>query len=418
MLGPRISWAELGTGIRRASKSNPINRGLRYALLADQGICAVSGLPLQYTTSTISRIQRKKGRSFEGISGAGNAFGYISLSSPLTSNDITILVVCGMRDTFTSGANVLGGVANSAGNQFIGVQSSNGANNNTYTARQTNGGSTTQRRFNVNATTVSTDDPVAVVGRMSGNSTLDVFWDGLLDNGTLVTGSSGSNSWDRVSVGGLARSTNLGMQENNNAWATLVWDRLLSDDEVFQASKFLQKLFEPVARLWALNFGVGSGTNTQVNPGVGALTLVGPVPTIAQSADQIVLPGVGTLVLAGPAPTITQPVDVAPGAGSLSLLGPVPTISQAAGTFVFPGDGQLVLAGPVPTIAQSANQAVDPGVGALTLLGPIPLVQQSANLDILPGTGILTLGGPAPLIQQSGSGGGVQPWRLIMGVGQ
>lgn len=143
----------------------------------------------------------------------------------------------------------------------------------------------------------------------------------------------------------------------------------------------------------------GGGTNTPVNPGVGAIALTGYAPTLAQTANVALVPGAGSLAITGYAPSIAQPHAVAPGAGSIALTGYAPSVTQPHA--VAPGVGSLAITGYAPTLAQTANQAVAPGVGSLALTGYAPSVAQSAAGNVQPGVGSLVLTGYAPFTTQT-----------------
>lgn len=132
-----------------------------------------------------------------------------------------------------------------------------------------------------------------------------------------------------------------------------------------------------------------SSSNTQVSPGVGALTLTGYAPTVSRTENKAVAPNVGSLSITGYAPTVAQ---------------------SSSGTSVAPGAGVLTLAGYAPTVSRTANQAVTPNAGVISITGYAPTVAQaSSSKNVTPGAGVLTLVGHAPTVEQSGAvlGGGI-----------
>lgn len=150
-----------------------------------------------------------------------------------------------------------------------------------------------------------------------------------------------------------------------------------------------------------------------VDPGFGALTLVGFAPTLqlpvsvspgagsvfvdgfAVTIQQptVVTPGVGLLVLSGFAPTEQLPVSIALGFGALSVSGFAPTI-QTPDT-VTPGVGALTVAGFNPTLQRPVT--IGPALGSLSLSGFAIAIQIPVTLS--PGLGQLAIAGFSPVLQ-------------------
>lgn len=186
--------------------------------------------------------------------------------------------------------------------------------------------------------------------------------------------------------------------------------RIWSAAEVAAFHRNPWQLFQSPPREFSLSV---ASAGTQVNPGVASITLTGPVPTVAQTANQTVLPGVASIALTGYAPTIAQPQSVNPGAASVALTGFAPTVAQTLNQFVAPGAASIAFTGYAPGLAQTANQALVPGVASVALTGYVPTVTQaSASVSLTPDAGVLTLTGYAPVVAQSmpanpdGGGGG------------
>lgn len=136
--------------------------------------------------------------------------------------------------------------------------------------------------------------------------------------------------------------------------------------------------------------------DTPVDPGVGALTLTGASPSVAQ--PRFANPGAGSLTLSGPAPVVAQPRFANPGVGVITLAGSAPLVEQTHRAL--PGVGALTLLGAAPAVVRDTNG--DPGPGILTLLGQPPAITQSDNgLILLPITPALLLVGPRPSILQT-----------------
>ena len=181
-----------------------------------------------------------------------------------------------------------------------------------------------------------------------------------------------------------------------------VFEGALSDAEVAEYFRNPYQMYaRPAARVW---FGAAAaGGGSSLTPGVAALTLSGPAPTLAQTTSSSLTPGAGALTLAGPAPTVAQTTSssLTPGALALTLAGPAPTVSQTSGLTVIPAAAALTLAGPAPTVAQSAHVSLTPAAAALTLAGPEPTVVRAGNVSVTPGAAALTLATAAPTVAQT-----------------
>jgi len=177
--------------------------------------------------------------------------------------------------------------------------------------------------------------------------------------------------------------------------------------EIKSLSDNLWQVFQPLTRRIYLESA--GGTDTPVNPGVGAIALTGYAPTIAQTANQAVAPGVGNIVITGYAPTISQPQAVNPGVGSLVITGYAPTVTQNVDTPVNPGVGTIAITGYAPTVAQTANQSITPDVGNIAITGYSPTVSQSANQAVMPDVGAITITGYAPIVQQAPASQNITP---------
>lgn len=130
-----------------------------------------------------------------------------------------------------------------------------------------------------------------------------------------------------------------------------------------------------------------------------------PQRRAATSGGVSIAPGVGALTITGYAPSIAQPHAVAAGVGSLTITGHAPTVEQVSG--VQPGVGTLTLSGYAPTVTQSEAQAVFPGAGTLAFVGYAPTISQDAAPgNIFPPAGTVTITGHAPTVAQTGAGGG------------
>jgi hypothetical protein len=176
-----------------------------------------------------------------------------------------------------------------------------------------------------------------------------------------------------------------GENDNNNYCGNWQWYKNISSTSALTPSVTDSTGTGYTGMLLVVAGFKSASSGTSVSPGNAAITLSGPAPTIAQTANQSVSPAQATVTLNGPAPTIT--------------------LNQ----IVSPANAAISLTGPAPSLAQTANQAVSPGVAALSLSGPAPTITQaSGSVNVSPNPGTLTITGYAPGIGQSiNTGGGV-----------
>lgn len=169
------------------------------------------------------------------------------------------------------------------------------------------------------------------------------------------------------------------------------------------ARLFGELLQQPRRRVWAITPAAGGGSS--LTPGVAALTLSGPAPTLAQTTNSSLTPAAGALTLATFAPTVAQTANasLAPGVLALTLAGPAPTVAQTTSSSLTPGALALTLAGPAPAVSQTSGLTMIPAAAALTLAGPAPTVAQSAHVSLTPAAAALTLAGPEPTVVRAGN---------------
>lgn len=147
----------------------------------------------------------------------------------------------------------------------------------------------------------------------------------------------------------------------------------------------------------------GGPANTPINPGAGAVTIIGYAPTVTRTANQSLTPNAGSIVVTGYAPTISQPQSITAGAGTITITGYAPTITQGITTNIVPSVGSITITGYAPSLAQTANQAVSPNAGSMVITGYAPVItQQSLSPNLIPAAGQITIIGYAPDIYQSG----------------
>lgn len=159
-------------------------------------------------------------------------------------------------------------------------------------------------------------------------------------------------------------------------------------------------------------FKSAAAGGTSVAPGAGAITLTGPVPTVARTANQAVAPSQAAVTFTGQVPTVARTANQAltPSQGAVSFTGYAPSISQSAGLNLTPGVGAIAFTGFAPTIA--LNQSVTPGAGAMTFMGYAPTIAQPKALS--PGAGALSLAGFAPSVTQASASLSLTPGASLV----
>ena len=136
--------------------------------------------------------------------------------------------------------------------------------------------------------------------------------------------------------------------------------------------------------------------NHTATPGAGSLTVTGQTPTIDRTENHIVNPGVGSLTITGYAPSLFIQFIATPAQYDLTLDGLTPTIVWTDNHIRGPPVGSVSLTGYAPTIDRTENWIVTPDVSSLTLTGLVLTLDAGANIIEEPGVGSLTLTGYAP----------------------
>jgi hypothetical protein len=240
-------------------------------------------------------------------------------------------------------------------------------------------------------------DVVVTVATTSTTTTTQIYLNGVpvLDT-TSTPGGSRNDAASTVLTIGNRASDNARNWDGLIAFA-VVWERLLTPAEARAVASNPWQLFQPAQpKLYLVP--TASGSDTPVNPGVGAITVTGYAPTIAQPHG--VAPGVGAITVTGYAPTVSQPHAVAPGVGAITVTGFTPTVARTANQFITPGVGSVTVAGYAPTVARTAHQSVTPGLGSVTVAGYAPTVARTAGQAVNPGVGAVVVTGYAPSIAQ------------------
>ena len=232
---PPKRWTRQPQGAVEIDWSNPLTRGLQCALSpyfehVKNRRPTYSGT-MAYGTSAF-------GRSLKG-NNAGLAFVPVSgVSDPMT------MLYAGSINR-TANPNLVAGLGSSTGSQVLAFQFSTTQIGNKTILRQTSGD--TNRFFNNNLNTVSAAK-VALCAVATGAS-LDVYWNGTLDNGSISIQSTGDNSaFDRACLGGIRRTGNTNADTGTDGALFCYWNRALTASEIASISANPWQIFKPVTR--------------------------------------------------------------------------------------------------------------------------------------------------------------------------
>lgn len=185
--------------------------------------------------------------------------------------------------------------------------------------------------------------------------------------------------------------------------ALLMWERVVTAQEVYELTENPWQLFEPDLHR-SLHFFTAAGGGVTVEPGKAELALTGYAPTVTVStSDLTVAPDKADLSLTGHAPTVsvTENHLALPGKADLSLTGHAPTVAVTEHQTVAPGAADLSLTGFAPTVSVSENTTVTPDVAALALTGYAPSISVTQNHLALPGKADLALTAYAPTVTKT-----------------
>lgn len=344
-----------------------------------QGI--VSGIDARGWSLVGKGVSQVTARSFApqpgGVAFIGNNARLLSEQMASGQIDYPFTVVLYLSNiTRTANANVLGGLGNTGGNQLATfIASTVGTvTANKFTFRNVNAGTAYERAYSANATATSTG-PVVLSVTVNSGSSVDLYWNGVLDNGSGTSSTSGTPAFDRFAIGGVDRGTDVFADTGNNVLLGFVTSKGWRAQDHFNYAKNPWQVFRPTE----VPVKAPAAGGTTVAPSKGALTFTGYVPTVTRTDNQTVAPAKGALAFTGKVPTVTRTDNqtVAPAKGALTFTGYVPTVTQDSGTVIAPSKGALTFTGKVPTITQTANQIIVPSKGALTFTGKIPTVTQT-----------------------------------------
>ncbi len=394
-----------------------LSRKLIGAINAPMGNESVTGRVLTLQGTAIrAPIQR-------GVAQRGNNASY--LWAPFSPTVLTFpftLVYYGTLSR-TANSNIPFALGDTGSSSFVSVQASTVANNNKWVLRGTGGSGITERQYSVNNTTIATT-PVVLHGVFNSATSIDVYWNGVLDNGTVVSAaSSGNLAYNTIALGGLRRGTNIFADTGNDALLGMAFNVALS----------LQEIQEQVTAIWGVYdtpsgfvFGpvvgggiIGAGASTQqpnISQGVGTVDSTGAGDSIQQSN---VSAGVGIVAVSG-AGASTSASDTSASTGTVAITGAgastqAPNASAAAGTVLASGTGAstqapntsvalgTVISGTNGTGASTQQPNASDGVGTAAVSG-VGASTQTFNAS--QGVGTAAAGGAGASTQQPNISGG------------
>lgn len=241
----RNPWTSQPQIPTRINWGNPITAGLVSALDAMTGTDRVTGRLM----TLVSNPSKAPGVKGIGYVGNNASYGYVTIPQTLGAR-VTIVYVAS-RVARTANANLIAGLGATSGNQLCGFQVQNTQSNRAL-LRQTNGGGASTRNYNINTSSTGVPAVLALSFSDSSSTNSKVYWNGTLDQGTPLDGSSGANTtFDSFGIGGVKRSTDTGADTGNNGALALLFNRVLSDTEIKSLSDNPWQIFAPLRpTLW------------------------------------------------------------------------------------------------------------------------------------------------------------------------
>lgn len=287
------------------------------------------------------------------------------------------------------------------------------------------------------SSTVAFDGTLHSIAITYDGANVNCYIDGKFDSSSAGAGLS--FTVDRFCIGALRRATTASFW-SGTTFLSAAWSRALSAAEINSLTITPWQLFKAPDRRTRFAPSTG-GTNTPINPGVGAIALTNYSPAVAQSANQSLTPGPGSLTItayapsiawsanqevsptggilsiAGYAPNIRQPQGVAPLVGLITTTWHAPSVSQGLTTEIAPGVGSIRFTGYAPLVSQTVNQSVTPSSGVLSIAASAASLLQSDHQSLAPGSGAIVLTGLAPNVRQAGPADAVYPPASLVAVG-
>ena len=135
--------------------------------------------------------------------------------------------------------------------------------------------------------------------------------------------------------------------------ATEIWDLNTNDGSSgahdTDSSSVTFTWTNPINDKWVtsgVNVNQSTGTDHDITPGAGSLSISGKTPTDNES--HFITPGNDDLAFTGAAPTVDEDHDITPNKGDLTLTGAAPTADEDH--FITPGNDDLAFTGQIPTV--------------------------------------------------------------------
>lgn len=200
-------------------RRNRFSDRLISAITPTVGVDIVSGQSLTVVSSPGLQITDK------GVSLPGNGSRFLVSTIQTTSNDLTILY---FGNFIGGGTDLKAGLGNTAGTQLFGFQQNSGVASRCL-IRNTSGGSVSERSF---SSFIGRTSQAVLVARVIGNAAPSLFTNGVPDDGSSATGSTGNASFNRAALGGIRRSTDGAAASSQLSTLLLVWDGALNDSEI------------------------------------------------------------------------------------------------------------------------------------------------------------------------------------------
>lgn len=233
----RIRWTKQPHVARGIDGGNPLARGLVSVMAPPFNYDCVVKSSLSAATAMPSIAPIPSGVAYKGGS---TGVGFSTLQTSITSPSATILRFGTVLRAATN-AHGMGSNSGSGGFFFLLQTATNGV-----FMRAGDGTTSITRAFSANAATDSAQ-PVVLVGVVSSLTSVDAYWNGILDNGTLGSGASGTPSWKICGNTGLHRPATgtTPATTGNDVLLTCTWNRPLSASEVFEISSNPWQIFAP-----------------------------------------------------------------------------------------------------------------------------------------------------------------------------
>lgn len=378
-------------GLQRINRSSPLSRGL---IQAFSGYRQYDAAALKPYIPIVAPKAVAEGVEFSMVNAS-----LMRLASPAEkTNSFTLAILVKALGDSSAYAAIAGVTYDSAGNPPYGDQFDRGGN-----------GRSLRFAYNCNGNAAAIGETAGInVSSTAFEWVIGTFTSGaqvLYKNLTQIASAAdvGNPSYTATSQVNIGPTTNDGRNPNLIVKAVMRWNRVLSQSEMAALAANPWQIWEAPEDE---DLALASATNTQINPGVGSISVAGFSPTVTSTANQAVAPASGTVTFAGYAPAVTQSsaTTVNPSAGSLAISGYSPVVSRTVSQFVAPSSGSISISGYAPTVAQIPVGTIAPQAGSFAITGYAPAVSRTANSSITISVGQISINGYAPTIFQGATG--------------